>query len=94
MCHFRESWNPSYFVIPAKAGIQRMGERAALLKPTQSEASSGFELLYHSDQGVQYAATSYQQFLTECAIIPGMSCKGDCYNNAVIESFFATSRFE
>lgn len=51
-------------------------------------------LLHHSDQGLQYAATSYQQLLTEYAIIPSMSRKGDCYDNAVMESFFATLKRE
>ncbi len=51
-------------------------------------------LLHHSDQGVQYAATSYQQLLTEYAIIPSMSRKGDCYDNAVMESFFSTLKRE
>jgi len=49
------------------------------------QPSSG--LLHHSDQGMQYAATSYQQLLTEYAIIPSMSRKGDCCDNAVMESF-------
>jgi transposase InsO family protein len=51
-------------------------------------------LLHHSDQGVQYAATAYQQLLTKYAIIPSMSRKGDCYDNAVMESFFATLKRE
>ena len=49
-------------------------------------------VIHHSDRGVQYAATDYQTLLTEHGMIPSMSRKGDCYDNAVVESFFATLR--
>jgi putative transposase len=50
--------------------------------------------LHHTDQRVQYAATSNQPLLTEYATIPSMSHKGDCYDNAALESFFATLKRE
>ena len=51
-------------------------------------------LLHHSDRGVQYAAINYQALLTRHGLRPSMSRKGDCYDNAVAESFFATLEWE
>ena len=51
-------------------------------------------LIHHSDQGVQYACHSYQQLLMANGMIPSMSRKGDCWDNAVIESFFGTYKQE
>jgi transposase InsO family protein len=51
-------------------------------------------LLHHSDRGVQYAATAYQQLLRHNQITPSMSRRGNCYDNAVVESFFATLEWE
>ena len=53
-----------------------------------------FGLLHHSDQGVQYACHSYQQLLRTNGLIPSMSRKGDCWDNAVMESFFSTLKTE
>ena len=47
-------------------------------------------LLRHSDRGSQYAATSYQQLLAAHGITTSMSRKGNCWDNACIESFFGT----
>ena len=46
--------------------------------------------LHHSDRGVQYASAAYQQLLAEAGFTPSMSRVGDCWDNAVVESFFAT----
>lgn len=51
-------------------------------------------LIHHSDQGVQYACHSYQQLLRATGLIPSMSRKGDCWDNAVAESFFSTLKTE
>jgi putative transposase len=52
------------------------------------------ELLHHSDRGVQYACDEYQQLLAEWGIAPSMSRTGNCYDNAVMESFFGTLKTE
>lgn len=52
------------------------------------------ELLHHSDRGSQYASQDYQQLLQQHGITVSMSNKGDCYDNAVMESFFATLKTE
>jgi len=47
-------------------------------------------LLHHSDRGVQYACAEYQALLSAHGLVASMSRKGDCWDNAVAESFFAT----
>jgi putative transposase len=51
-------------------------------------------LIHHSDQGAQYSALLYQRRLAEMGITPSMSRKGNCYDNAVAESFFSTLKNE
>jgi putative transposase len=51
-------------------------------------------LLHHSDRGSQYAAADYRQELEARGMIASTSGKGDCYDNAVAESFFATLECE
>lgn len=51
-------------------------------------------LVHHSDRGVQYAAASYQAALDENNIVCSMSRKGNCWDNAVSESFFGTLKTE
>jgi putative transposase len=52
------------------------------------------ELLHHSDRGSQYAADAYQQLLLAKQIQVSMSRRGDCYDNAPMESFFGTLKSE
>jgi putative transposase len=51
-------------------------------------------LLHHSDRGVQYASEDYQRLLTGHGMEVSMSGKGDCWDNAVMESFWATLKTE
>jgi transposase InsO family protein len=51
-------------------------------------------LLHHSDRGVQYASDDYQGLLAASQIAVSMSGKGDCWDNAVMESFWATLKTE
>jgi len=46
-------------------------------------------LVHHTDQGIVYAAAAYREILKAHHLIPSMSRKGDCYDNAVAESFFS-----
>ena len=46
--------------------------------------------LHHSDRGSQYASAAYQDLLRAADFTPSMSRVGDCWDNAVVESFFAT----
>lgn len=58
----------------------------------QRQPGSG--LIHHSDQGSQYASVEFQQMLNENGIKCSMNRLGDCYDNAVVESFFKTLKIE
>jgi transposase InsO family protein len=51
-------------------------------------------LIMHTDRGSQYGAESYRQLLTQHGMQPSMSRKGNCWDNAVAESFFHTLKTE
>jgi putative transposase len=51
-------------------------------------------LVHHSDRGVQYACNDYQQLLHAHKLVCSMSAAGNCYDNSVVESFWATLKTE
>ena len=51
-------------------------------------------LIHHSDRGVQYASNEFRALLKNYGIECSMSRKGDCWDNAVAESFFHTLKVE
>jgi transposase InsO family protein len=51
-------------------------------------------LIHHSDRGVQYACDAYRELLERHGIQASMSRRGNCWDNAVAESFFATLEWE
>lgn len=51
-------------------------------------------LIHHSDRGIQYACQSYRQLLQAAGLIPSMSRKGNCYDNAAMEAFWSTLKRE
>jgi len=59
---------------------------------TRRRPSQG--LLHHSDRGSQYASADYQATLQQAGIVCSMSRRGNCWDNAVAESFFATLKIE
>lgn len=54
----------------------------------------GEDVIHHSDRGVQYSCLKYQQRLWSRRMMCSMSGKGNCYDNAVIESFFHSLKVE
>ena len=54
----------------------------------------GEDLIHHSDRGVQYLSDDFQALLKVNGITCSMSDKGSCYDNAVVESFFASLKRE
>jgi transposase InsO family protein len=54
----------------------------------------GAAVLHHSDRGSQYASKDYRDALSEAGFEVSMSHRGDCYDNAPVESFFATLKKE
>jgi transposase InsO family protein len=67
-------------------------ERA--LQMAASHRQPGEGVLHHSDRGSQYAAHNYQRLLNSHQMVCSMSRKGDCYDNAMMESFFSTLKSE
>ena len=51
-------------------------------------------VLFHSDRGVQYASSEYRQALARAGFLPSMSRRGNCYDNAAMESFWSTLKLE
>ncbi len=51
-------------------------------------------LIHHSDRGSQYASRQFRKLLAEYKVTGSMSRKGDCWDNAVVESFFGTLKQE
>ena len=51
-------------------------------------------VIFHSDRGSQYSSTAFGNRCQETGIVPSMGRRGDAYDNAVAESFFATLETE
>ena len=66
--------------------------QALSLALCQRQPAAG--LIMHTDRGSQYGAESYRRLLTPHGIEPSMSRKGNCWDNAVAESFFHTLKTE
>jgi putative transposase len=77
-----------------------LGEAATLglttdaLRQALATRAPGGELLIHTDQGFQYQHRAWQALLAEAGATPSMSRKGNCLDNAVIESFFGHLKTE
>ena len=63
--------------------------RDALIRRKPAEG-----LIFHSDRGSQYASDEFVEFLQDNKVLASMSRKGDCWDNAVAESFFKTIKSE
>ena len=74
----------------------RMTRQLAIdaLQMALGRRNSGKNLLHHSDRGSQYASADYQKILKDHGMICSMSRKGNCYDNAVAESFFGRLKSE
>lgn len=51
-------------------------------------------LVFHSDRGVQYASTAFRAALDRAGLLPSMSRRANCYDNAAMESFWSTLKLE
>jgi transposase InsO family protein len=66
----------------------------ALTMALEHRRPAGGDLLHHSDRGSQYASDDYQHLLARSGVTVSMSRKGDCWDNAMMESFWATLKCE
>jgi putative transposase len=71
--------------LPEAALRQALARRGGSVRPG---------LLHHSEQGVQYASASYRHLLAHHGLGASMSRKANCYDNAHMESFWATLKTE
>jgi transposase InsO family protein len=67
---------------------------AALQRAVRSRRVIPAGLVHHTDRGSPYASDDYRKAVATNAMVASMSRKGDCWDNAVAESFFATLRAE
>ena len=75
---------------------RRIGRQVAVdaLDMALGQRQPNAELIHHSDRGPQYLSDDYQGLLSRHGITCSMSGAGSCYDNAVVESFFATLKRE
>jgi putative transposase len=66
----------------------------AALRMAISAQQPGTGLIHHSDRGVQYASAESRKVIRSAGFRASMSRKGDCYDNAPMESFFHTLKTE
>jgi len=71
---------------------QELVNEALMMAVEQRRPKPG--LIHHSDQGVLYASGSYVELLKKYGMLRSMSGKGNCYDNAVAESFFSSLKNE
>jgi transposase InsO family protein len=64
------------------------------LRMALARRQPGAGLLHHTDRGSQYTSRAYRQLLEQVEITVSMSGKGNCYDNALTESFFGTVKDE
>jgi transposase InsO family protein len=94
----REGW--LYLAVVLDLASRRVVGWALRTRPDHELALSALRMalthrgarngLHHSDRGVQYASAAYQRLLRAAGFTASMSRVGDCWDNAVVESFFAT----
>jgi putative transposase len=71
---------------------QELANEALMMAVEQRRPKPG--LIHHSDQGILYSSGSYVDLLKKHAMLRSMSGKGNCYDNAVAESFFSSLKNE
>src|SRR5712675_677067 len=67
---------------------------SAALRMAINQRHYSQNLVLHSDRGRQFASAAYRQSLTQHRLTASMSTKGNCYDNAFIESFFSSLKYE
>jgi putative transposase len=64
------------------------------LRMALTQRRPGQPLIIHSDRGAQFASAGYRQLLSQHGLTASMRRKGNCYDNAFIESFFSSLKYE
>ncbi len=66
----------------------------AALRMALRQRRPGSGLILHSDRGSQFASAAYRQLLSQHGLVASMSRPGNCYDNAFIESFWSSLKYE
>jgi putative transposase len=66
----------------------------AALRMALSQRRPTKSLIIHSDRGSQFASVAYRRLLAQHGLVPSMARKGNCYDNAFIESFWSSLKYE
>jgi transposase InsO family protein len=66
----------------------------AALRMALAQRRPASSLILHSDRGSQFASAAYRQLLAQHGLLASMSRKGNCYDNAFIESFWSSLKYE
>ncbi len=74
-------------VLDAPLTVAALGMALGRRRPTPG-------LIVHSDRGAQFASVLYRQVLAEHGLVASMSRRGNCYDNAFIESFWSSLKYE
>jgi len=80
-------WSMSNSMHASKTTIPALKQAYGLYRPPPG-------LMFHSDRGIQYACDNFKELLEKYQMKQSMSKKGDCWDNAVAESFFSTLKKE
>jgi transposase InsO family protein len=78
-------------------GLERglsSAERAELVAAKKRIRELEIELVIHSDQGTQFTSWAFTSRAIDSGLVPSMGSVGDCYDNAVIESFWSRMQLE
>ena len=67
---------------------------SAALRMAINQRHYSQNLVVHSDRGAQFASAAYRQILAQHGLVLSMSRKANCYDNAFIESFFSSLKYE
>ena len=73
--------------IDTQLALAALNQAVALREPTSG-------LIIHSDRGTQFASNAFRKRLDDCCFLQSMSRKGNCYDNAPMESFFKSFKVE
>jgi transposase InsO family protein len=80
--------------VASKSLSKEIVTRALWMALKSRKTSIIVKTVFHSDRGVQYAATATKNILKQNGLIQSMSGKGNCYDNATMESFFHTLKVQ
>ena len=93
MRHTKTSFTVRSSAMPSGPGITRQLAEESLLKVVRAKRPD-HGLIHHSDRGSQYCSPKFQTLLDCLAMVPSMSRRGNCYDNAPMESFWGTMKNE